>query len=468
VGASSCYLCPEGTFGVAAGFSSISVCYNCAVGSYSANKGTVVCDLCPAGKYGSNVGVSSINGCQNCPAGTASAYAGFTSMGACTPCARGFFNPSAGQPCQACAAGKYSGTTGASTVDVCLSCAVGKYGPSAGATSVAMCQTANAGYFVSTVGMPVQSFCPAGTYSATTGASSVTVCQPCLTGKYSSNLAATSAATCVDCPCTVDPCSEPYQVSPEASRSYNDCFSPAIGVSVGDPIVVGFRGQHFEVIGVDGGWYTWYSDLDLKIYCRLDSPAGRDAGQYITAVYVYLGVRQIVSFSVWPKFNNYIRVGRKTRSSGAQPRVWEDGCGVIKFLARSTLNIVWQQYDISITRRTLVQNGNQKLLKNGEKPIFLNIAMGITHARSPHNVDGILGRTLRVVDIPAFMPAHEVERFRLNVDPGRLRPRMMPGLLSNIACVMRNLEKHPRFSAVIVGGVPPVNSSFSVAPAPPL
>jgi len=199
-------------------------------------------------------------------------------------------------------------------------------------------------------------------------------------------------------------------------------------------LVQGFLGQAFEATGLNGHWYTWYSDVDLKVYVKLDSPAGRRAGQYITGVFMNIGTTQVLHFEVWPKFFLYIRAGKKGRGYSARPWIWDDGCGLIKYSDRSVLRIVWQQYDMALTRRMVWQRGDRRMLKRNERPIYLNFDMSVKEPTSPQSVDGVLGRTFRIKYIPATMGPKALEVFRV-IAPSKFRPRMAKGMLPNLKCV---------------------------------
>ncbi len=226
--------------------------------------------------------------------------------------------------------------------------------------------------------------------------------------------------------------------APACSSSRSDC-DPNANTRT-DPLVTGFLGQAFEAVGLNGYWYAWYTDTDLKVYVKLDAPAGRRAGQYIVGVYMNIGRSQVLHFDVWPKFMLYVRKGKKGRGHSAKPWVWDDGCGIIKFSDRSLLRVVWQQYDIALTRRMVWQRGDKRLLKHNERPIYLNLDMGVKEPTNADGVDGVLGRTFRVKHIPPLMGPKALDVYRVN-PPYKFRPRMANGMYSNLKCIAAYRKK---------------------------
>ncbi|EDQ86538.1 uncharacterized protein MONBRDRAFT_28239, partial [Monosiga brevicollis MX1] len=147
-GASSCTLCPRGTFQPLSGQSS--------------------CTACPKGKFQNEEGHGS---CINCPAGI---YNDQTGRSSCKLCGNGYYSPSPNAAsCLRCPAGWYQDGT---TSDRCTICPSGTYTPSWGYGICRDCSTRTymphnggiecyrtpSGYTVTTTGASELETCPAG------------------------------------------------------------------------------------------------------------------------------------------------------------------------------------------------------------------------------------------------------------------------------------------------------------------
>lgn len=169
---------------------SVTTCYECPVGTYTASIGMNTCTACPAGKYSST---KKTTDCTSCGAGT---YTSVDGASVCTPCAEGKYSASVGGSssavCLSCGTGKYNPSTGGSSNAVCQSCPTGKYGPS---SALSVCASCTAGTYAASVGLSVCTPCGAGTASSTIDAQSSAVCQACAAGKYS----LAGASECIAC-----------------------------------------------------------------------------------------------------------------------------------------------------------------------------------------------------------------------------------------------------------------------------
>jgi hypothetical protein len=200
-----CTDCGSGTYSTAVGATVNSTCSGtrCSAGKYGQTGATsasaTTCLLCPAGTYMALTGASA---CTNCTAGTYSAAVGASN---CTNCALGKYSAAGASVCIDCEAGKYG--TGGGGLDFteiqagvgispgapgCTSCTAGKYSAATGQTSAATCTNCTAGKY-SAAGASACSDCAAGTYSA---AASSTVCTICTAGKFA---AASGASNCTNC-----------------------------------------------------------------------------------------------------------------------------------------------------------------------------------------------------------------------------------------------------------------------------
>ncbi|MDR3742451.1 MAG: SMC family ATPase [Terracidiphilus sp.] len=164
-GASSPVSCPEGTFNVFKGCTSVSDCLSCPFG-FICTGTTGTNALCPAGDY--------------CPGNTTSSnvkvadpgYHTIAGQGAEIPCGPGNFTSTSGQTsCSSCTSGAYCGTSATSSPTACT-----------------------AGYFCPT-GTVTPYYCKEGTYRATTGATAESDCTPCDAGYYCSSLGQTAVDT---------------------------------------------------------------------------------------------------------------------------------------------------------------------------------------------------------------------------------------------------------------------------------
>jgi hypothetical protein len=206
-GATSCTICPSGTYSTSAGSSS---CIGTA---------------CIAGKFGP-LGSTTLLGatCSSCPAGTFTSASG---SGLCIPCVPGTYSTSidsitcAGTPCTTGFFGPEGQTS--SLTATCTSCAAGTYG------SGLSC-------------LP----CPAGSYSASTGATSSIACQPCAGSTYSLG----GAASCASCPSGMTFVSSTSGCTPSIINGPSDIVFALSGAETGVfPYVTGTPTQVTNQIG---------------------------------------------------------------------------------------------------------------------------------------------------------------------------------------------------------------------------
>lgn len=196
----SCKRCAAGYASSEVGAQDASTCQICPAGTYSVMPGSSECTQCPAGSYSVSEGSSS---CVKCSNGYASAVVGANTSSVCTVCPGGTFAISGQTSCTDCLAGTYS-NAGAST---CTRCNPGTASSDTAASGSASCAT-----------------CDGGTYSLW-GYSS---CINCGYGTYSSS--ASGASSCISC--NVD-----YSTTTIASTSITACTASLKGwVQVGADI----------------------------------------------------------------------------------------------------------------------------------------------------------------------------------------------------------------------------------------
>eukprot|EP00793_Prasinoderma_coloniale_P001476 PRCOL_00003280-RA len=212
IDASSCYACPPGMFVAsyggdtrqcepcgantynAATFSATTAdCLACPAGQ-SSDTGSTACSDCPAGTYADAAG----EGCKECPAGTSSALIGATASSTCEPCAKGLFQPLAGQStCEACAIGTTTASTGLTS---CADCAANTFTPQAGEQCYACGALQGRGWYRLDGASATQTWgaaCAQCAKGSATDATDATACSPCGAGTYAD---AVGAAQCTNCP----------------------------------------------------------------------------------------------------------------------------------------------------------------------------------------------------------------------------------------------------------------------------
>ena len=135
--------CPAGKYS-----NDLSVCTDCAAGTYAESVAVTSCTKCLAGQYSNATGQTTVSTCKNCPLNSnsiAGSYAadrcqcnvGFTGPGGevCTACELGTYKISTGSgPCIFCELGKFSTSTTS-----CAGCVAGTYSDTAGTPSAARC-----------------------------------------------------------------------------------------------------------------------------------------------------------------------------------------------------------------------------------------------------------------------------------------------------------------------------------------
>ena len=179
---SVCSACPNGKFSKRGA----SSCTLCPIGTFAASTGTQTCAKCPTGKFG---GVNGTSVCQACSAGTFSAVTG---LSACATCPAGSYSLTGYLQCVACGAGSYGGTAGAVDSSVCVTCGAGKFSGSAGMSA---CLDCVAGSY-SLAGTSACTPCDAGTSGSVVGGTSSLVCVLCTAGKFSENAGSINCAGC--------------------------------------------------------------------------------------------------------------------------------------------------------------------------------------------------------------------------------------------------------------------------------
>ena len=168
---------------------SIAVCYNCKIGTFSANQGDNQCTPCPAGKYNNLTGQTN---CKTCQSGEFS-HAGASS---CMKCQVGHYQNIIGQSsCKECNAGTY--TDGIGQAD-CKTCPSGMYSNKAASKCI---------------------FCPGGTYSGT-AAAGLAGCNKCEAGTYSTDVDPNADDSQANKFCS--PCSN-GKWSPKGSKKCFEC-----------------------------------------------------------------------------------------------------------------------------------------------------------------------------------------------------------------------------------------------------
>ncbi|GMI33160.1 hypothetical protein TrRE_jg4887, partial [Triparma retinervis] len=177
---SDCLSCIGGTF---AGGTGMSMCENCAPGTFSIDEADT-CTTCGKGTWSDGNSAS----CEDCPEGKFVADDGtnpsaHATSAACAICSAGSYSESTGSSqCTQCEVGKYNGD-GSSNSELhdspedCLECSSGTYSPTAGSSS---CQQCEGGKFLSEEGGTACSSCSEGQYSGL----GQTSCVPCVQGKY--------------------------------------------------------------------------------------------------------------------------------------------------------------------------------------------------------------------------------------------------------------------------------------------
>ncbi len=217
--ATTCTLCPEGTYQPNAGQ---SACSPCPKGQYSTNTpGRTSCQLCPAGTYSNQIGLITADECTICPEGRYSTATGATNINTCQNCPKGTYViagsyshnnlPYSDEVCKACPVGTYSTKVGTQTVDtvgdgagVCQFCPLGQRYKDA--TSCELCPRNTYGNRSASMApdaltdkynkanYPYCEPCPFGTAFTGTGATRVTQCVACRAGQQTNE-----DGTCSDC-----------------------------------------------------------------------------------------------------------------------------------------------------------------------------------------------------------------------------------------------------------------------------
>jgi len=220
----ACLSCPENSWALVPGSSSISSCIcnagytgsdgncvACGAGKWKVSTGSALCTSCLPDKYSTSLGASSSATCLPCPS-SSNAPEGSIALAACV-CNMGFTGPgglaaSGVTPCVACLAGTWKGTSGSAT---CTNCLANQYSTITAATSN-VCQSCVANTQSGAASQAVTSCicnagftgpnggncsaCIPGTYKTAAGSAT---CQNCLAGTYSITPAKTDA-TCSPCP----------------------------------------------------------------------------------------------------------------------------------------------------------------------------------------------------------------------------------------------------------------------------
>ena len=214
-GATTCTLCPKGTYLDIPNGKDLGDCKSAPAGTYTASDGSSIAQKCPSGTFSSAVGATNISTCQTCPAGHFCPEGSATA----TACPAGTSASGTGGTsiavCVSCRPGTYMGSTGASA---CTECAAGTFSIIQGATNSSVCNVCPAGGYCAS-GSSSVTLCPSGTYSATTGqgtsatclacatffynlipgSTACLPCQFCASGEYKNNCGGSSEGTCFKC-----------------------------------------------------------------------------------------------------------------------------------------------------------------------------------------------------------------------------------------------------------------------------
>eukprot|EP00793_Prasinoderma_coloniale_P002951 PRCOL_00006417-RA len=191
--ARQCEPCGANTYNAATFSSTSADCLACPAGQGS-DTGSKACSDCPAGTYADAAG----EGCKECPAGTSSALIGATASSTCEPCAKGFYQPLAGQStCEACAIGTTTASTGLTS---CADCPANTFTPQAGEQCYACGALQGGGWYRLDGASATQTWgaaCARCAKGSATDALDATACSPCGAGTYAD---AVGAAQCTECP----------------------------------------------------------------------------------------------------------------------------------------------------------------------------------------------------------------------------------------------------------------------------
>ena len=175
-GASTCHLCPVGTFLGFGGGVGAEQCIACSPGTFSASEGRAACDACAPGSYQP---ASAATACEACPAATYLPGERSRSASDCLACPSGSFGDAPGSSsCARCPPGTRSSAPGLTSCDACAS---GTYARG-GKHGVRTLSRGHARRGRRREGTHECEACPAGSYSSATGA---TECAPCPAGFYS-------------------------------------------------------------------------------------------------------------------------------------------------------------------------------------------------------------------------------------------------------------------------------------------
>ena len=193
-------------------YTNLSLCDQCAAGTYTNTYTARSCTPCPIGTYQPNRGASS---CMPCPNFSYQRYTGKTSCDKCpnptyiTSCNKAdgatyscvpgaFWHPNKG--CIPCSAGTYIPWNNLSTT--CSECGIGKYQNATGKTS---CNDCPEGRYQSKTGQATCLVCPENALTCNKAGFTcdvghyvtVSSCEPCPVGKYQN---AANKTTCINCP----------------------------------------------------------------------------------------------------------------------------------------------------------------------------------------------------------------------------------------------------------------------------
>jgi len=120
--ATTCSVCPVGTFSNTSRGDKSWVCTNCPAGTFGTGLGLSACAGCAAGFYSTATGASSSQICVSCAAGTFSTALGLANSSQCNGCIMGTFSNNGSSICTDCSTGTYSS---ARVSTACVSCRLG-------------------------------------------------------------------------------------------------------------------------------------------------------------------------------------------------------------------------------------------------------------------------------------------------------------------------------------------------------
>jgi hypothetical protein len=188
------------------------ICIACGAGTYKNQVGNISCTACDVSTYSSVSSATSVDICINCPINSFSVpgstspmdctcktgHAG-TNWSDCSPCDAGTYKSVLGPgSCTSCGVDTYSTTKAATSPNECINCPLTTVSAN-GSDELADCMCTPGQTAVKYTGSSIFycTACVAGTYKTTTGTGACTYCE---VGTYATITAAISSETCLVCP----------------------------------------------------------------------------------------------------------------------------------------------------------------------------------------------------------------------------------------------------------------------------